>query len=418
MHTQREAPAAGERLTSEEVGAVRLRVASAGTSDPRAYGASTLGDVAEALGLPPATVARHLEDLRAGRAIRPVAPVRKDQRALLGFAVVLLASAYPLHLLNPRRLSAEEREALGDERLADLRARRRAHPVVHYPILTTVRTGALPPLGFTIRFTGKLTQTTSAPPGPRDVLPSRSAARAELVAAILNAYDVACEAERSAPKPTHPLPRGEGFSAMGAKPQAGTLVYSVGMGGYTPPVALPIDPPPGLSASAWDEEIRRQIGANVDGLLDGVVRSQVASLRIGPPRWSGGVAPPVGYSVAFAGRQATGASAFGEPILPYDVGAVARKLAWTVRSLMWHDADPPDFATPDSLAAFAKTATPAFAKVTFDGPKGEFAVRLPLVASPEYPTAADAARAANRILEDAARRAAEQVAPAGSGGAR
>ncbi len=417
MQTERTTSTITDRLTPEEVSAIRRRLADGDGNLPdfRTYGAATLDDVAEAVGLTPDEVRRQLDRIRAERAVPSAVPARKDQRALLAFAVVLLAAAYPIHLLNPRKLTDEEVLSGMEERVAESRARRKAHPVVHYPIVTKVRLGALPPAGFTIDFQGQLTDTTVVP-GPSTNGPlERNAARTALVEAVLNVYEVARAAERDAPKPDHPLPAPKGFMGnMEPKPDAGTLVYSVGTTSYVPHTSLPIDPMPGFSPAQWDEEVRRRIEATVDGLLDGLMKGQEASLKVEPPRWGNAVMPPTGYTIAFSGRQVSGSNSTSLVILPYDAAGVARKLTWAVRHLIWHDADPPDFSSPESNAAFAKKPTPAYANVTFHGPGGDVVFNLPMTASKKYPNAAAAARAADRILDEAVRKAAAQVGSPGA----
>lgn len=419
MQTQSTVPTEAERLTPDEVEAIRRRYADSEgrLPDLQAHGAATLVDVAEAVGLPATEVGRQLDRIRAERAIQPATPVRKDQRGLLAFALVLLAAAYPIHLLNPRKLTDEEEVARMQQRLAEIDARRKAHPVVHYPIATKVQTGPLPPSGFNIEFKGELTDTTTAAmakQGPQDVKTLRPA----LVAAALNAYRVAVEAERRAPKPSHPLPVKTNPWGMNATPGPNRLVYAVGTSNILPMSPLPIEPEPGYSPAQWDDEVQRRIGTMVDGLLDGMSRSQTASLALRPPQFGNIVMPPEGFGITYTARQSisTGSSRF--VVLPYDVDAVAKKLEWVVRQMMWRDDDPPTFSTPEMRAAAAKKPAPAFAKVTLSGPRGDVVFELPLTASSKYPNAAAAAKAAESILAKAVRRAAEQVAspgPAGSG---
>ena len=391
----RKAPDALDRPSQEELYELRRRLAG----DDRADGAANLDDLAEAMGVPPESVRETLDRIREERAFRP--GPKKDQRPMLAFAAFLLGSAFVIHRLNPRALSDDERAAQAEERLAEIRARRRSHPVVHYPIPNKVTTGAMPPSGFAIEMRGPLTTTTLA---ARSGLPATRAATVEaLTAALANAYGSALDAEAAAPPPPRPIERKENWTSP-FPPNA--IALSVGNNvGYIQPERYA-----GMSSQERARAVLAEAGSMARSVVDGAVRSQESCLKDEPIRRSTYVALPPGFGLEFSGRQKTTIMSSGAiRVLPVDPEKLARKLETILRSHVWNDLVPPDFSTPESRAALAKTPTPEFADVTLKGPLASRRFRLPLTASARYPTAADAARAADRLIALEARRAAAQV---------
>ena len=397
----RKDPAPLDRPSPEEIEEIRRRLAG----DDRADAAATLGELAEALGVPEEGVRTQLDRIREERAFRP-AP-RKDQRPMLAFAIFLLGSAFVIHRLNPRALSADENLAQMDDRLAEIQARQRAHPVVHYPIQSRVKAGAMPPQGFDIELRGPLTTTDLASTGNPPM--GRAATVEALSAALANGYRASMAAEAAAPPPPKPIERREFW--MSPFPPEAIATTITGYNGYFIPSRFD-----GRAPAERARMIESEARSVAEGVVGGAVQAQEAGLKPEPILRSTYIAMPPGFSLEFNARQKTSTSSTPLRVLPLDPERVARKLESILRSHLWNDLASPDLITPESRAALAKRPTPEFAEVAITGPLGRRSFRLPLAASSRYPTAADAARAADRILVQQSRLAAAQVASMNAGG--
>jgi hypothetical protein len=393
-----------ERLAPEDLAALRQWVVDRQVAP--ADDAVTLADIAEATGLPASEVQIQLDRIREERAhqVAPAAP-RLNQRVLLALAIVLFAGAGAVRVLTPRPLTEEEFEARAKEILEEKRRSRPLKPI-HYPIESKVTTEAIVPNALQLVFSGPLTKTMVTPKagGPM----ARQAAIDGLTKALREGYDAAREAEAKAPIPAKPLPkRPETFGWGSAQP--GALSVAIGFSGGNTVTVLNTIPPPGFSAEQFAKDIQQGIGRLAESIVEGQERSQEMSLKQGKmtPRDIG--TPPPGFSIVFKGREQVSTQASSLSILPVDLVRTARKLEFTIRNLMWRDVLPPDYGFVASRAAWAKRAPQPFADVRIVGPGGPIDFRLPMIASDQYPTAADAARASERILKEGIGKAVQQL---------
>ena len=281
-----------ERIASEELDAIRARLARPGDA---AGGASTVTDLAEALGVPPETVLAELDRLREERALAPK-PGPRRQTALLVLAFFLFVAAYGIHRLTPtppRPLTDAEVEAESQRVRAEFWARR-AHPrFIRYPIETRVRTGPLPPAMFPIVMIGARTTTTLR--GSTDLPTGRAATERALALALAHGFAEAKRAEEAAPVPTRPIPPRKD-QRWGYDPQPGDLGYTMGsMSGY---LRMKGDVPSGHAGAANAETFAWA----AKGAVESAIKSQDESLKIQPVSETYISLPP-GYGFSIEGRR-------------------------------------------------------------------------------------------------------------------
>ncbi len=400
-----------ERLAPEDLAAIRRWIVDREVAP--ADDAVTISDIAEATGLPAIEVQTQLDRIREERAhqLAPAAP-RLNQKQLLAFAVVLFVGAGAIRVLTPRPLTDEEYDARVQQ-IMDEKARNRKPKPIHYPIESKVAGPVSLPATFDIVFTGPLTKTTltSNSSGPA----YRQPAIVALTQAIRAGYDAAREAEAKAPIPKNPIPKKPGMYGQDVPP--GNFGLMITGGGSGTGSTLPYTPPPGVPPAQFEKDIQLQIENMAKGLVEGTERSQEVNLKIDKMSPRNIVMPPPGFSVMFKGREQISTQASPLTILPIDPDRTAKKLEFAIRNLIWRDALPPDYGNAESRALWAKRAVEPFSEVVITGPSGPINFRLPMIASPSYPTAADSARASERILKEGIQKAIEQVLKIQKGGA-
>jgi hypothetical protein len=399
------------RLTPEDLEAIRKRFVDfeGRMPDVRAHGAVTITDVAEAFGVAPEEVVRILDRYREERALVKEPPRQMDQRGLFALAVILFGAAFGIYRYGPRTLSPEEREAQMEDRLHEIQARRKAHPVVHYPILTKVKDGALPPFGFNVTYRGRLTETSAA--SPSTVPMARGEAVKALGAALMHSYEVARVAEKEAPEPTKPLPKKTNSWGQPEVPNA--LGYSIGTHnsftqGYVnlDPTVVPTQestyPPQGAQPTPqFFERMAKE-------MVDGAAQAQDMSLKPQTPNVRYPTLPS-GYTISMEGQNVFSTTSAPISVLPFDADRVEEKLQAAMRTLVLQQSRVWAGEASPYMVLSKKATQPAILKVKISGPLSVVEVNLPQTASAHYPTAADAMRASDRLLKDAVHRAADQV---------
>lgn len=397
------------RLTPEDLEAIRKRFIDfeGRMPDVRAHGAVTISDVAEAFGIAPDEVLRILDRYREERALAQEPPRKMDQRGLFALAVVLFGAAFGIYRYGPRTLSPEEREAQMEDRLHEIQVRRKLHPAVHYPILTKLKDGALPPFGFDITVRGRLTETTAAATGT--VPMARDDAVRGLTAALAHAYEAAMNAEKKAPEPTKPLPKKT--NVWGQPEIPNTLQYSIGSRNVLTVGFVNLDPstvpapgsyqPAAQPTSQFFERTAREV-------VDSAIQRQETNLA---PQGPNVRFPnlPAGFGVSLEGQSTLSTTSTPISVLPYDADRVEEKLEEAMRTLVLQQSRAWAGEASPYLIINKKAALPAVLKLKISGPLSVVEAELPQTASAKYPTAADAMRASDRLLKEAVHRAADQV---------
>ena len=379
------------RLAPEDLAALRARLAPPGDAPG---GASTVADLAESLGLPPERVLDELDRLREARALRPESGPRR-QTALLLFAVFLFGAAVGIYRLTPRyqRPPTDAEIDAKSQEVQALFRERRLHPrSIHYPIETTVKTGALPPAGFPLEFRGRLTVTRVTADGP---VMDRAGTERALALALAHGFEEAKKAELAAPEPKNPLPQNPG--GWSTAPAPGILRYF--LWNTSGDLKMEGRPRPEDNAGTGSPEEFAWVAKRV---VDSAFASQDAGLKLQPVSETY-VSPPPGYGVSIEGRTTIGSGVTPLMVLPMDEGRVEAKLRDAIRRGLRRDFE----ARP--IGATERLRDPDFTVVTITGPLGKVVLRLPQKPSREYPTAVGVLRAQERLLAEGVRKAAAQV---------
>ncbi|RYG24135.1 hypothetical protein EON82_11745, partial [bacterium] len=368
------------RLSPEEIEAVRARFIDfeGRLPDVRAHGAVTIGDVADAFGVAPEEVQRVLDRYREERALTKPGARRMDQKGLFALAVILFGTAFGIYKYGPRKLSLEEQEAQMDARMKEIMARRKKNPPIHYPILTKIKTGALPPFGFSVTLKGRLTETTTT--SASDVPMSTQAATEALTEALMNAYETARKAELAAPEPKKPLPKKDDMN-WGFAELPGTFRVHIGTP-QSPAVGyVNLDPSaPDMAQNGMPTGVRptREYFANLaKGCIDSCSQTQEASLK--PQSVTAQyLSLPAGYRINFKGKSTINIAGNSLNVLPFDSKRVAARLETAVRSLILQDNKAPIGRLVGTVMTTpTKNPIPAFLEATITGPLGEVRLKIP-----------------------------------------
>ena len=407
MRTSNREAEPGARLTSEEIDSLRARFRDidGNLPDLTANGATTLSDIAEAVGMSPAAVQTQLDEIRKQKAFESGTDKKPNQLWMVSLAAILFGSAYAIYRFTPHKLSEAEIDARISEANAAREAKFRERPIVHYPIVSVVRTGPNPPLGLQISFRGMLTETTTS--AIKTVSPLKlttaSSATKELLAAVEEMYKVAVEAEMKAPTPTKPLPVPSVAGSLPINPRV--LAFAIttsGGGGLTGFMNLPKD---GQSLTPPD-------------VIERTVTSYIASLEklqhdLSNPAMSEFdkkfVRGPAGIGITVSGTRIVSARQTPLFFTPIDAGKCRSKLSWALRELVRQSKQPFEYFSPQQRAEFSKKATPAFFNVSIIGPYETLDFKIPQTASEQYPSAAQAMEAADKIIDEQIDKAMQQI---------
>jgi hypothetical protein len=227
------------------------------------------------------------------------------------------------------------------------------------------------------------------------------------------------QAETSAPEPTKPLPKRQSIG-WGAQDIPGALGFGFGgadgqMLGYVnlDPNAVPDPAATTRTGAAPSRGYFHQIA---QGVVDSTIASQESTLKP-QPITTPYMSPPAGYSVTMKGRVTYSVMSTRLVVIPLDPVRVERKLESAIRTMILNDRS--GQGAPTDFMQGKKAAPPAFLEMTINGPLETVELKIPQMASAQYPTAADALRAGDRILREGIHKAAQQVAKLnnGAGGA-
>lgn len=376
-----------ERLSTEELHALRARLFGETSSQPKAI--ATVADLAEALGRTPEEVWRQLDRLRAEKEFSVTPPAKTSQMPLVGVALVLLASAYGIYQITPRKLS----EAEIDQRLEQVRQELAARPrKVHYPIPKVISM-AVPPLpGFGLRLEGELTKTTfqGRQPGV-PVSPERAVSALKEV--LKAAYDQASRQEAEAPKPLEPLKRTP--NPYSFNPSADQFVLTYGAGGMNLVVQISTDP--NLAGPQLDQAAQN--------LVENLRQNQERALS-DPPENPYAVMPPPGFQlIAQSGTVTTSGGGNALTLSPIDAGKVRHLLEGAIRDAVRRTMNLDELPIGVQRTRFpGKTLD-----LEVRGPLRPIKVTMPMAAGGEYKTAADAIRAFERKLSEVLDDAEKQI---------
>jgi len=399
-----------ERLSSDELDVLRMRLAEAGHLGQRLDGALTVHDLAETSGLDPSEVLAHLRQIRAERAFDTTTAKPKSQVGLLVLAAAMLGVAGMIYKLQPARpLTLEEAEA----RVKEIQAHRK----IHYPVDKSVDLGdANPPQGFTLELDGRYVIVSTIPrlSGPVLLAPQAEVQLARSIEALAAA---AQKVEQETPVPDKSvklLPPGERFG--GPRHPQGTPGYGYQgsdnrpLGGgefelkeqrYGSGINGRITSPPTDAAAlaAWKADIEARVKTAVQAKLDG----QNQQVHYQDPSLSDRYAmPPPGFQFRFKGKNDNNFQSTTVSALPIDKEATIERLLKMVRVSIRRDHEPPqDFQTPAYKAEQIKKPIPAFSTVETQGPNNiQIKFDIPTERSAKYPTASDVVRGQEQAIAE------------------
>lgn len=382
MRTERSIERGEERLSTEELHALQARLSREASAFPKSV--ATVADLAEAVGLPPEEVWRHLDQMRAEKAFAVSAPPKRSKWPLLGIAAVLLVAAFVIYKVTPRQPSMAEM----DDRIADLK-RARANKV-SYPIAKTVYLKEKPAPGFMATIQGELTATTYH--GAEQLWPGTAAeTEGHLREALQKAYDDARKRETEAPKPSTPLKRSP--DRLKPQPTADRFVMNViaaGTGQYT---YWMVSTDPALAKSELADTAKRFVLV--------MQREQDRSLNRSTNELNQ-VVPPPGFKVQTqVGSYSLTSASPNLAFRPIDPVKVRRRLDLSLRDQIRRTLNP----TVPLNGNISSTTPKDQVLVMVAGPLRPIKVSLPLEAGGEHVTAADAMRAyearITQVLDDA-----------------
>jgi hypothetical protein len=393
MRVQQRVEGEEERLSTEELHALRARLFGETSREPKSI--ATVADLAEVLGRSPEEVWQQLDRLRAEKAFAVAPPKKASQLPLLGVAVVLLGAAYGIYKVTPRKLT----EAEIDQQLAEAQRKRASRPKkIRYPIVANNPSfGAVTP-GFSSQFEGVLTQTRFQPSSPTIPVSYEETVR-RLKEELRREYADARHREAEAPAPARPLAAPK--EPWNPQPTRDQFMLTVTSGNQSTRVAISTDP------------------SVAEGQLDGLVNSLANNMRITQERYlaqrpESGQAPafPPGFSMVISmgtSMRSTG----GVPIAmtPIDPIPVRKKLEAMLREQIRLAQEPPEHY-PGILQPFKKELA---LTVRLAGPLEPIEATLPISAGGKFKTGAEAMREFERGLKGMLDRAERQLRDVNAG---
>lgn len=376
-----------ERLSAEELHALRARLFGETSSQPKPI--ATVADLAEALGRTPEEIWRQLDRLRAEKEFATSPPLKASQVPLVGVALVLLASAFGIYEITPRKLT----EAQIDQRLEDARRELAARPKkVYYPISKVIREGVPPLPGFEMRFEGELTKTTFQGTEP-GVPQTADKAIAEIRQALKRAYEQAKREEAEAPKPTAPLKKMSSPTSFDPGPDR--FVLNFGAVGQNHILEISVDPK--VAASQLDAAAQR--------LVESIRQGQERAINEPSPN-PYAVMPPPGFLVAAKSGTSTNSVASNMlAITPIDREKIRTRLEASIRDLVRRTMRPDELPVGVPQTRFPDKTL----DLEITGPLRPIKATLPMAVTGEFKTAADAIRGFERILADVLKQADDQI---------
>jgi hypothetical protein len=377
-----------ERLSESELSSLRERLHAV------APDAVSLEDVAEAAGVSLIDAQEQLRQLRAERAFQ-LPPKKASQAPLAILAVAMFATAgYIWHIRQPEDLDAKLARIQAEHK-ARLPQIRRDHPL---PQIGVPKDLPLPPRGFTIHFRGMYRELTVNPKG--NTIPLAEVAKKQLA---ISYYAALCLFAKE--EPNHGKLKPLSNPMMGWQ-QANDNMATVMLGNSMEQVALVPDPgqTQGQLIDMWKYLCDRSAVTTVDMAL----QNQNKQILDPPdsPFNQNLVQPPYGFNVtAGASGGFGGSSILLAPVPKFDF---AGKLVQSVKSYVLA-------ARSNRGMAFQTLPTDKtlrllpFTKVRIQGPLRAVEFDVPNGSAPGYASAADAERAADRIIAENCRIAADQM---------
>lgn len=407
-----------ERLSGQEVAELRARlgIAEDQTYDRRAHGLSTVSDLAEAFSLPSGDVQAQLDRIRAERALAPKMGRKGSQVGLAALAVAMFATAWQIYKIRtPTFDEAVEKE------IQDAVAQRYRHPKkITYPAIQSVDVGSLLPTGFTIRISGHYTFTEARGNGP-NILGTYVEAADRLTRALELALPQEEELQRSTPKPPKPL-QNDPIPAGAGRMDPARLRFEIGdCDEILDPRTDPSHPEIGPTLSIH-EFCLREAEAVVQRTWDaqqqalGLKPSDTHKRLAYTPGFSNSpqtIQLPPGYSITSNDVQVLTSYQPLFFLIPVDETAVVRTLKAALTTVL----RPGSGESPMSseLVGSKPAKARAFTSLEIDGPLRSLKYAFPTGPSPRFPTVADAWTGTNRLIEQAAREAGNQVREVNAG---